>query len=108
MSKNNNTDPSDAEDYLRQLEWKSKNGYRRTPWYLIPKWKYKPISKTEYTNSSFSSIFVGLFIVTIGILLYLIMVKHSFEAVFGLIFALLVATILFFAIRDAEKNSSDE
>ena len=109
MSKNKFPDPSDAEDYLAQIQWKSKITNRRVPWYLIPNWKYKPILRTDYSKSTFSSIFiVGLFIIIIGYLIYSIIVYQSGEAVFGVIFSILALLVLFFASRDVRKNSNED
>ena len=110
MSKNKTPNPSDAEDYLNQLQWKSKNAYRRhIPWYLIPKWKYKPVRREEPGKSNFlSGVIIGLFIIIIGFLFYSSIVNRSPQAIAGLVFGLIVALILFFAIREAQKNSSDD
>ena len=111
MSKNNTPDPSDAEDYLNKLQWESKPANRRRsiPWYLIPKWKYKPIRREEPGKSNFlSGVIIGLFIITIGFLLYSSIVNRSPQAIAGLIFGLIVALVLFFAIRDAQKKSNDD
>jgi hypothetical protein len=110
MSKNKSPDPSDAEDYLSRLQWKSENGYRRhLPWYLIPKWKYKPISRVELPNSTFSTFLIfGMFMFLIGYLIYSSIVDHSGLSTFVLIVVSIVAIILFFATRDAQNNFEDD
>jgi hypothetical protein len=110
MSKNTTPDPSAAEDYLSQLHWKSKNAYRGyMPWYLIPKWKYKPIIRKDYSKLTFSNIFIfGLLIIIIGYLIYSSVVYRSGLAAFGLIFAVIALIVLFLAARDVQKNSNDD
>ena len=107
MAKNKNLDPSDAEDYLSQVKWKSDHAYRRTPWYLIPKWKYKPSSfyQDERSDSAFTQIFFFiLFLIPAGYTLYLLFSSY-FWKVFGVFaFTSFVGSILFLAIRDAQKK----
>jgi hypothetical protein len=105
MSKNNSPDPSDAEDYLDQLQWKSKNGYRRTLWYLMPRWKYKPIIRAERRNLTFSTfLVVGMSVFFIGYLIYSSVVDHSGLSIFALIVVTIIAIILFFATHDAKNK----
>ena len=83
MAKNKNLDPSDAEDYLSRVKWKSDYAYRRTPWYLIPKWKYKPVSpyKKERPDSAFLQVVVvTLFVIPVGLILYAFFNGHIWEA----------------------------
>jgi hypothetical protein len=109
MSKNNSPDPSDAEDYLNQLQWKSKNGYGRRPWYLMPKWKYKPAIRPRQPNPTFSTILiVGAFIFLIGSLIYSSFVNHSGLSTYALIVISIIAIILFFAMSDAKNNFEDD
>jgi hypothetical protein len=106
MSKNKTPDPSDVEDYLSRLNWQS---YRRTPWYLIPKWKYKPTMRINSVNPTIPRIFfVGGFLFLVGYLIYAIFVYRSGIFIFGLIAVLIIATILYFAIRDAQNTFKDD
>ena len=111
MAKNKNFDPSDAEDYLSQMKWKSDHAYRRTPWYLIPKWKYKPSSpyRDERSDSAFTQIFFFiLFLIPAGYTLYLLFSGYFWKA-FGIFaFTSFVGSILFLAIRDAQKKLKDK
>jgi len=109
MSKNNSPDSSDAEDYLNQLQWKSKIGYRRMPWYLMPRWKYKPVSRVEHPSLTFSTfLIVGMFIFLIGYLVYSSVVDHSGLSTFVLIVVSIIAIILFFATRDAQNGFEND
>ena len=109
MSKNNSPDPSDAEDYLSQIQWKSKNSFRRVPWYLIPRRKYKPVSRIKHPNPNFSiSLIFGLFIFLMGALIYSNIANLSGLSIFMLIVVSIIAIILFFAMRDAKNNFKDD
>jgi uncharacterized membrane protein len=112
MAKKDSDDFNSAEDYLSQLEWKAAKQYRRSSVYYEPKWKYKITYKEEPVSSYLPLVIFSVIAIIIFVfLLYLIFIKHSFGAIFGLIFFILLTSILFFAIQDAEsgsKNDSDE
>jgi hypothetical protein len=109
LSKNKSPNPSDADDYLNQLHWKSKNAYRRTPWYLIPRRKYKPVIRIEHPNPDFlTGLIVGIFIFLTGFLIYSSIIGHSGLSIFILVIVLIIAMILFFATRDAQKILNDD
>ena len=111
MAKNKNFDPSDAEDYLSQMKWKSDHAYRHTPWYLIPKWKYKPVSpyKKERPDSAFLQVVVvTLFVIPVGLILYAFFNGHIWEALGIFAFISFIGAILFLAIRDAQKKLKDK
>lgn len=112
MAKKDSDDFSPAEDYLSQLEWKAEKHHRRSSVYYEPKWKYKIVYKEEPVSSYLPLAIFSVLAITIFVfLLYIIFVEHLFGAIFGLIFFILIASILFFAIRDAEsdpKNDDDE
>jgi hypothetical protein len=109
MSKDKTPDPSDAEDYLNRLNWQSKNPYRRTPWYLMPKWKYKPTLQINGTNPTFSRIlFIGVFLLLVAYLGYSIIAHQSGFSVFLLVVVLIIAAILYLALRDAQGTFKDD
>lgn len=111
MAKNKNFEPSNAEDYLSQVKWKSDHAFRRTPWYLIPKWKYKPAPpyQNERLDSTFTQVFVfTLLLIPAGYILYLLFSGYFWSA-FGIFaFTSFVVAILFLAIRDAQKKLKDK
>ena len=112
MAKKDSDDFNSAEDYLSQLEWQAEKHFRRSSVYYEPKWKYKIKYKEQPISSYFPlAIFSILALVVLLFLLYRIFFQHSFGAIFGLVFFILLSTILFFAVRDAEhgtKNENDE
>jgi hypothetical protein len=109
LSKNKSPDPSNAEDYLSQLQWKSNITNRRKPWYLIPRRKYKPVIRIEHPNPNFlTGLIVGIFIFLIGFLIYSSIIGHSGLSIFILVVVLMIAIILFFATRDAQKILNDD
>jgi len=109
MAKKDSDDFSSAEDYLSQLEWKAAKHHRRSSVYYEPKWKYKIVYKGEPVSSYLPLAILSVIAIIIFVfLLYLIFIEHSFGAIFGLIFFILLTTILFFAIRDAEYNLNNE
>ena len=109
MSKNKSQDPSEAEDYLTRLQWRSNHADRHTPWYLIPRWKYKSVSRVEHEDPSFLiSLALGIFMFLVVGLIYSSVVYHSGLAIFILIAVLIIAMILFFAMYDAKNNFKDD
>ncbi|HNB86173.1 MAG TPA: hypothetical protein PLF18_09455 [Anaerolineales bacterium] len=111
MAKNKNFEPSDAEDYLSQVKWKSDHAYRRTPWYLMPKWKYKPVSpyQNERLDPAFQQGFaLILFLIPVGFSVYLLFSGYFWQAFAILAFTSFVGAILFLAIRDAQKKLKDK
>jgi hypothetical protein len=109
MSKNKSPDPSDAEDYLNQLDWQSRRFHRRTPWYLIPRWKYKPILRIKSGNPVITrAFFVGGFLILVGYLIYAIFSYREGILIFDLIIVLMIAAALFFAIRDVQNTFKDD
>ncbi|MBI3152633.1 MAG: hypothetical protein HYZ21_10905 [Chloroflexi bacterium] len=109
MSKNDNDDFNPAEDYLAQLDWKTKPR-RHSSVYYEPKWRYKIVYKNRTINTSY----LPLIILTVPLtavfiyLLYLIFFEHSLAAIAGLVFFISVVIILFFAVRDAERGPKDD
>lgn len=103
MSKNDNE--NSADDYLAQLEWQ-RTHHRRSSIYYEPKWKYKIVYKDNPGTSSYLPLilFSVACIALVIYLLYIIFLEHSGEAVFGLVIFILLATMLFFAVRDADHS----
>jgi hypothetical protein len=113
MSKNKNPNQSsDAEDYLARLDWQSKQWpyNHHTPWYLVPRWKYKAVrQKAQQINQIFTSVIsIGIFVAFAGYLLYLIITHYSAWSIFLLVMGLTIAAIIFFAIYDAFKKPTDD
>ena len=78
------------------------------PWYLMPRWKYKP-NKQNYLNPAFPKVlFVGVFTILIAYLIYSIAIYRSGLYIFVLVVVLLVAAILFLATRDAQNDFKDD
>ncbi|MFN8380773.1 MAG: hypothetical protein U0V02_02475 [Anaerolineales bacterium] len=102
-------DFSPAEDYLSQLEWQ-RNHPRRSSLYNEPKWKYKIIYKDNPGTSSYLPLILfSIASIALSIyLLYLIIVKQSEKAFFGLVIFIILAIMLFFAIRDANRSLGDD
>lgn len=109
MAKKDSDDFSPAEDYLSQLEWKRKHP-RRSSVYYEPKWKYKIVYKgNPGTSSYWPLILFSVASVALSIyLLYLIFFKQSEKAVFGLVIFIVLAIMIFFAIRDANRSLGDD
>jgi hypothetical protein len=106
MSKNTTPEPSDAEDYLNQLHYKSKYGRRHGPWYLIPKLKYKPVLQIKDTAFS-GGVLWGFLIFFAGALVFSLILDFSGFSIFMFVVVLLIGVILFFAMRDAQKTFND-
>jgi hypothetical protein len=108
MTKKDNKNFHPAEDYLAQLHWQNKH-LRRTSVYYEPQWRYNILYKNKYYTSAIPLIlFISTIVALIVFLIYLVIVKHSEKAIFGLIFSILGAAILFYAIRDAGKLDDND
>src|SRR5690349_25037616 len=94
-------DPAPAEDYIDQLHWRSRNGWRSSVRFE-PKWKYKIVyrlPRTTLLERVFNVMFLGG-LVSFVVYLFLsdkltVGEKIFFGCVLGLIFI-----ILFFAVKD--------
>lgn len=104
-------DVAPAEDYIDQLEWKARHR-RGVPVRFEPKWKYKIIYRFQPISPIGRALRIALLMGGILLLVYLVgsdmIVKQVGTRIFfGLIFGLIVI-ILFFAVRDASKETDDD
>src|SRR5690349_9289920 len=108
MAKQQN-DRAPAEDYIDQLQWRSRHGWRSSIRFE-PKWKYKIVyrlPRTTPVERIFNMLFLG------GILFFVIYLflsdtlivcaKIFLGCMLGLIFI-----ILFFAVKDATDDRKDD
>ena len=111
MAKKGKFQRTPAEEYLSHLHWQSmsRGGYRRWPWWTEPEWNYKIITKKGKDASPVVPIIllVGMFIflaITLGETIFL---ERSNLAIFAVIVVVLIFTILFLAVKDAEKSDDE-
>ena len=112
MAKGKN-DPSRANDYIEQLQWRSRHSQRFSSVHYEPKWKYKIMFRTP-PSTPFDKIGQALvFISFVAIAIFIFSsdsIRIGEKIFFGAIFALIVV-ILFFALRDganSKNENSDE
>ena len=108
MAKGHN-EPTRENDYIEQLEWRSRYGSRRSVHYE-PKWKYKIVYRYPPTTLFDKTMGMLLLLgVTSGVLFLISsdMLTSGAKIFFVSIIALIV-TIILFAVRDATKDSDDD
>jgi hypothetical protein len=111
MAKGQN-DPTRENDYLEQLQWRSRHG-RRWPIHFEPKWRYKIVYRYPQTTRIGR---VFQFLTLIGVILATIyaisaIVSSHLLELPGKIFICfvlgLMITIIFFAIHDTSRKDSN-
>ncbi len=104
----NNSSP--ANDYIEQLQWRSRHNHRFWSVRYEPKWKYKivyrnpPVTPFDIIGQAI------LFIVVIAAAIALFSSDTATigeKVFFGTIFGLILA-IVFFAVRDIPKDKDDK
>lgn len=105
MAKRNN-DSSPASDYIDQLHWQARHS-RRTPVRFEPKWKYKIVYRYPPTagldRALGVALLIGIIFVAGWFLLSDVLIlgeKIFFGSILGLILL-----IIFFAVKDASKDT---
>jgi hypothetical protein len=101
-------DHSMAEDYLTQIKWRGEHPYGKTrpP---EPDWKYMPVNATHSSvPSGIGTIFIVLFLIILGVLLYLAIFKQMGGAIFGSVLLIIFGSIIFLAVRDASKSKNND
>jgi hypothetical protein len=100
-------DLTPAEDYMDQLQWRSRHGWRSSVRFE-PKWKYKiayrfpPVTLLDKIVRIFTVVGIILliaYLVGSNVLVEQVGMRIFLGIVFGLIFV-----ILFFAVKDASRN----
>lgn len=94
-----------AQDYLAQIKWRGEHPYGkvRPP---EPDWKYTPINAAHSSVPyRIGTIFIVLFLIILGVLLYLAIFKQMGGAIFGSVLLIIFGSIIFLAVRDASKSN---
>ena len=113
MAKGKN-DPSRDNDYIEQLEWRSRHSHRLSSVHYEPKWNYKIMFRTP-RSAPFDKIGQALvFISFVAVAIFIFSsdsIRTGEKIFFGAIFGLIVV-ILFFALRDGatgnDENSDEQ
>jgi hypothetical protein len=109
-------DSSPAEDYIDQLNWQAKHptgrgGWRSSSVRYEPKWKYKIAYRyppvTALGRIIRALMLAGVILLMMYMILSGVMSDHLEGKIFyGVVFGLII-TIVFFAVRDASKETDD-
>ena len=100
-------------DYIDQLHWQAQHR-RRMPVRFEPKWKYKIVYRFP-KNTLFDRIFQFLLLIGVAVsVIYAIsfvMMSDQVELpgkIFFCVIIAMIATIIFFAIRDGSEDDDDD
>jgi hypothetical protein len=115
MAKRKNDVTSPAEDYIDQLNWRAnqsraRDGYRSNSVHYEPRWKYQIFYRYPPTTPLGRLIRIFVLIGLMVLPAYLIFSSEAAlgaKIFFSIMFALIVA-VIFFAARDASKDSDDK
>jgi hypothetical protein len=97
-------------DYLEQLQWRSRHSQRFSSVHDEPKWNYKIMFRTPPTTpfDKIGQALVFISFVAIAIFIFLSdSIRTGEKIFFGAIFGLIVV-ILFFAFRDGAKSKDED
>ena len=99
-----------ANDYLEQLQWQSRHPRRLWPVHYEPKWKYK-IVRRYGVPLWFDRIAGAILLVSLSIAMMNLFstgrLTSGENVFFGIVIGLII-TILFFAIKDAAKETGQD